>query len=143
MRLSKLLATRQSIIRHANLANLAFSYQTLKRLADRAASARLRGRVQLRQADAAEELYWATLTALEGNQSVIEEHFDDEDIMDLADAIAYAIAGEFASIEFDLAAMTEKFVTPLRYALDQAGIAIDLDEENADLKQPSEPERAE
>ena len=53
MKLSKLLATRQIIIQHANLANLAYSYLTLKRLADRVATARLQGRVTLCAADPA------------------------------------------------------------------------------------------
>ena len=55
MKLSKLLATRKIIIQHANLANLAYSYFTLKRLADRVAHAGLRGRVKLRTADAAND----------------------------------------------------------------------------------------
>lgn len=128
MKLSKLLATRKIIIQHANLANLAYSYFTLKRLADRVAHADLRGRVKLRTADAANDRYWAALTALEGNQSVIEEHFSDEDIMDLADAVAFAIEGEFEEITFRLDEMTEAFVNPLRLILNQAGITIDLDQ---------------
>ena len=78
--------------------------------------------------DAANDRYWAALTALEGNQSVIEEHFSDEDIMDLADAVAFAIEGEFEEITFRLDEMTEAFVNPLRLILNQAGITIDLDQ---------------
>jgi hypothetical protein len=133
MKLSKLLATRKIIIRHANLANLAYSYLTLKRLADRVAVAKLKGRVKLRQTDAADELYWASLIAVDGSQSVIEEHFSDEDIMDLADAVAFAIEGEFAEIDFRLEEMPDAFVDPLRLILNQAGITIDLDD-------PSPPE---
>ena len=98
MKLSQLLATRKTIIRQANLANLAYAYATLTRLATRVAAARLHGLVQLRQAGSGdqEEPHWASLTALEGNQSVIEEHFDDDDLMALADAIVFAVGAGLA-----------------------------------------------
>ena len=128
MKLSQLLATRKTIIRQANLANLAYAYATLTRLATRVAAARLHGLVQLRQAGSGdqEEPHWASLTALEGNQSVIEEHFDDDDLMALADAIVFAIGHEFGEIEFKLEELLAKYAAPLRHALQKAGIAIDL-----------------
>ncbi len=126
MKLSQLLATRKTINRQANLANLAYAYVTLTRLADRVASARLHGLVHLRQAGGEDEPHWASLTALEGNQSVIEEHFDDDDLMALADAIVFAIGGEFSDLEFKLEGLPGKYVAPLRRALDKAGVAIDL-----------------
>jgi len=128
MKLSQLLATRQIINRHANLANTAFAYVTLKRLADRVALAGLQGKVRLRQADTAEEIYWASLQALTGSQAVIEEHFDDEDVMDLADAVAYALEGDFTAIEFSLESMEGRFVEPLRALLESAGVALDLEQ---------------
>jgi hypothetical protein len=126
MKLSQLLATRKTIIRQANLANLAYAYLTLTRLAERVAAARLHGLVQLRQAGGDEEPHWASLTALEGNQSVIEEHFDDDDLMALADAIVFAVGHEFPEIEFNLEELSGKYVAPLRHALEKAGVAIDL-----------------
>jgi hypothetical protein len=127
MKLSQLLATRKTIIQHANLANLAYAYLTLSRLAERVAAARLHGLVKLRQAGGdQEEPHWASLTALEGNQSVIEEHFDDDDLMALADAIVFAIGGEFSDLEFKIEELPGKYVAPLRRALEKAGIAIDL-----------------
>jgi len=127
MKLSQLLATRKTIIQQANLANLAYAYLTLSRLAERVAAARLHGLVKLRQAGGdQEEPHWASLTALEGNQSVIEEHFDDDDLMALADAIVYAIGGEFSDLEFKIEELPGKYVAPLRRALEKAGIAIDL-----------------
>jgi hypothetical protein len=127
MKLSQLLATRKTIIRQANLANLAYAYATLTRLAMRVAAARLHGLVQLRQAgDDQEEPHWASLTALEGNQSVIEEYFDDDDLMALADAIVFAIGHEFAEIEFKLEELPGKYAAPLRHMLEKAGVAIDL-----------------
>ena len=133
MKLSQLLATRKTIIHQANLANLAYAYVTLTRLADRVAAARLHGLVRLRQAGGdQEEPHWASLAALEGNQSVIEEHFDDDDLMALADAIAYAVGHEFAEIEFNLEELSGKYVAPLRHALDKAGVAIDLAEQTSE-----------
>jgi hypothetical protein len=132
MKLSQLLATRKTIIRQANLANLAYAYLTLTRLAERVAAARLHGLVQLRQAGGDEEPHWASLTALEGNQSVIEEHFDDDDLMALADAIVFAVGHEFAEIEFNLEELSGKYVAPLRHALDKAGVAIDLAEQTSE-----------
>ena len=128
MKLSQLLATRKTIIRQANLANLAYAYLTLTRLAKRVAAARLHGLVQLRQAGGGdqEEPHWASLIALEGNQSVIEEHFSDDDLMALADAIVFAIGHEFSEIEFKLEDLPGKYVAPLRQALEKAGVAIDL-----------------
>lgn len=127
MKLSQLLATRKTLIRQAHLANLAYAYLTLTRLAKRVAAARLHGLVQLRQAGGGqEEPHWASLTALEGNQSVIEEHFSDDDVMALADAVAYAVPGGLSEVEFKLEELPGKYVAPLRRALDQAGVAIDL-----------------
>jgi hypothetical protein len=127
MKLSKLLTTRDSILRQAHLASLAHAYSTTKRLADRVALVRLGGRVRLQPVAPAEERFLATLTALEGEQSVIEEHFTDEDILDLADAATIAIASNYAELEFRLEELGEHFVAPLRDALEQAGVVLDLD----------------
>jgi len=89
MKISKLLATHHAILEQARLANLAQAYLTLRRLAERVRRARLHGFVQLRQPDIAEERFWASLTALEGSQSVLEEHFSDEELMEFADAVAF------------------------------------------------------
>lgn len=127
MKLSQLLATRQSILRQAYLASLAHAYVTLKGLAERIAAAKLRGRVRLQPADPGAERYCATLTALEGPQSVIEEHFADGEIMDLADLAVFALEAEYDRVEFPLEEMAEVFVQPLRTALDEAGVELDLE----------------
>ena len=127
MKLSRLLANRQTLNRQAHLANLAFCYFALKRIAARVAIARLHGPVRLQSAAPAEERYWPTLVALEGHQSVIEEHFSDEDILNLADSIAFAREGEFSEIEFELSNLEQNYVAPLRRTLAEAGINLDLD----------------
>jgi hypothetical protein len=133
MKISKLLATRQHILRQAHLANLAHAYITLRRLADRIATARLRGLVKLTPSDPRQEEYWPTLTALEGNQSVIEEYFADEELLAMADAVVLATESEFTEIEFRLEELAERFVQPLRAALDHAGIDMDFDREESSV----------
>ena len=127
MKLSQLLRARQGLIRRAGLANLAFAYQLLSSFARRIARARLVGSVNLKSADAEAERAWASLTALEGSQSVIEEHFTDEDLMDFADAIVYITGGDDVDLTFRLEDLTENFLIPLRGVLEQAVVAIDME----------------
>jgi hypothetical protein len=126
MKLSKLLATRQAMLRQAQLANLAFAYATLERFAVRIATANLRGLVKLRPADPTDERFWASLRALEGNQSVIEEHFADHELIELADAMGFAAEGEFSELDFRLEELNEKFLLPLRHMLELSGIELDV-----------------
>ena len=131
MKISKLIATHQAIIQQARLANLAQAYVTLRRCAERVRRARICGLVNLRQPDADEGRLWATLTALEGNQSVLEEHFCDEELMEFADAVAYVRGTRNLDITFRLEALTTEFVAPLKAQLEQAGVDFDLEVENA------------
>lgn len=133
MKLSKLLATRHSLLRQAQLASLGHAYLTLQQLAARVVNAHLRGLVRLQPAAPAQERYWPTLTALEGNQSVIEEQFSDADIMDLADAAELAINANYEELEFRLEDFADKLVIPLRRALEQAGVAVDVAQWEPDL----------
>lgn len=125
MKLSQLLNARQLLLRQAGLANLAFAYHLLSRVATRLHRARLTGRVRLQSADPDADRYWATLTALDGRQSLIEEHFTDEDLNDLADALAFATNRDELDLTFDLEDFASDFVAPLRTALEQAGITVD------------------
>lgn len=139
MKISKLLATRQHILRRAHLANVAQAYITLRRLAERIAVARLHGLVRLAASDPREEEYWPALVALEGNQSVIDEYFADEEILAMADAVVLATESEFTTIEFRLEELGDRFVQPLRAALEHAGIDLDLGREESSVA----PESAE
>jgi hypothetical protein len=132
MKLSKLLATRHTLQRQAHLAALANAWFTLGRLADRVALAELRGLVRLQPPDPQQERYGASLTALEGSQARLEEHFSDEDLLHLADAVALAVEADFDEIQFNLEDLRPYFVAPLRFALEQAGVTMDLDRD----KQP-------
>ncbi|MFO1451284.1 MAG: hypothetical protein U1F61_24205 [Opitutaceae bacterium] len=127
MKLTNLLASRQTLQRQVHLANLAYCFRTFSELARRIEQARLRGPVLLSQVNAAEDRYWPTLVSLDGRQAMIEEHFDDDDILLLCDGIAFAIAGEFSDLQFDLSEMTGRFVAPLRRALLKEGVELDLE----------------
>jgi hypothetical protein len=126
MKLSKLLTNRAMILRRAYLANLAGAYHTLSAFSQRIARARLGGLVNLKHAEMSEERYWPALRALEGNQSVIDEHFTDEDILELADAVAFATDEEALDLDFQLEELYDKFAAPLRFELERAGVTIDL-----------------
>lgn len=139
MKLTQLLRAREALQRQTALANLAFAYQTLDAFAGRIARARLIGRVNLKPAAPDDERYWATLTALDGSQAVIEEHFADEDLMDLADAIAFATGREDFDVTFSLEEFAENFLPPLRHALEQAGIVIDVATQPAERPAANDP----
>ena len=128
MKISKLLATHHVILEQARLANLAEACLTLRRVAERVTRARLCGLVNLRQPDAAAERLWASLTALEGNQSVLEEHFRDEELMEFADAVAFARGISGLDVTFRLERMSALFVVPLEAELRRAGVEFDLED---------------
>jgi len=123
--LTSLLAHRAALIKQARLANLAYAYETLGRFEKRIARARLRGSVTVRHAAPEEERYWASLTANEGAQSVLEEHFSDEDVMELADLLTFLSCSDALEVTFSLEELSERFLTPLRAELEREGIAID------------------
>ena len=127
MKLSLLLTLRPALLRQAHLAGLAFAYWKLSEFATRVVRARLRGEVNVKQAEPEAERFWATLTALAGNQSVIEEHFTEEDIMELADVIAFATGERHLDLTFRIEQLPEKFLAPLRHQLELAGVVIDHD----------------
>lgn len=127
LRLSQLVGARRGLLQAAQLANLAFAYRTMSEFAARISRAQLTGLVTLKSVDADEETPWASLTALQGNQSPIEEHFTDEDVTDLADTITYITDAAEVSLTFRIEELAELFVVPLRASLEQAGVVFDGD----------------
>jgi hypothetical protein len=125
MKLSILLSQRRARLRQARLSNCAFAYWTLHDFARRVARAGLRGQVRLAPAVPDAGLYCPTLTALDGSQSVLEEHFTDEDIIDLLDAIAVAPGETAPGATFRIERIPETFLAPLRLELERAGVLID------------------
>lgn len=131
--LTSLLAHRPALIRQARLANLACAYATLTRFEHGIARGRLRGSVTVRHVAPEEGRYWATLTAHEGAQSVLEEHFSDEDVMELADVLSFLTCTNALELTFPLEDLAERFLTPLRAELEREGIVIDGIEARRDV----------
>ena len=127
MKLSQLLAQRDALLLQARLANFAYAYVKLEEFAARVDRAQLSGLVCLKQAVTAtgQDPSGATLTALAGPQAVIEEHFTDEDISDLADVLAFVLGGGGLEITFPLEDLADMFLGPLRREFEEHGITID------------------
>ena len=136
-KLSTLLFRRPALLRQARLANLAYAYATLQNFQQRITRAQLTGRVSLRFAAPHAERYWPQLVALENSQSVIEEHFTDEDLTELGDVIAYITGNDIHEITFALDDFSDLFLLPLRVDLEREGVAIDRAEVN--LQEPRRP----
>jgi len=127
MKISQLLQQRDGLLRQVRLANLAFAYWQLGHLVQRIARARLGGLVRLQPADPALAHSWPVLTALEGRQSVIEEHFTDEAIAELSGLLIFLGGEDAADMSFRLEDMAAQFLAPLRLQLEQAGVELEPD----------------
>ena len=125
MKLSRLLATRSALVRQAALANAAFAYSTLAHLALRIECDGLHGLVRLLGVDAAAGRFAPELIALTGSQAVIDEHFNDADILGMADAVSFAVDENTSEFEFRLEELLARFAPPLRAALRSAGVELD------------------
>jgi hypothetical protein len=127
MKLSQLLASRSALLRQASLANAAFAYSTLAHWARRVDRARLHGPVLLSGVDPSAGRFAPELVALRGNQSVLDEHFDEGDRIRLADALAYVAAPEqgTAEFEFRLEELFSRHAPALRDTLLAAGVQLD------------------
>jgi len=117
MNFHELLRRRDTLLRQAHLANVAFAYQWLGDLTARLARAGLRGRVRLHGGDPAGPHPWPRLEALEGSQAVLEEHFLDEDVIDLADILAFMHGRTLEELEFRIEELGPQFLPRLRREL--------------------------
>ncbi|MBL9201248.1 MAG: hypothetical protein JNL39_12120 [Opitutaceae bacterium] len=123
--LSLLLAQRPALLRQVRLAHTAFAHATLATWVARITRARLNGPVTLRSADPGEERFCATIIARDGRQSIIEEHFTEEDVRDLAEAMAFVTCSDELDLTFELEDLETRFLGPVRAELERAGITID------------------
>ena len=128
MKLSALLASRPTILRQAALAHIAAAWLTLHHASTRIAAAGLHGTVRLTQSDPdADEAPWAALTSEEIRSSVLEEHFTEDDLIELADAIGYATDSDRIDVEFPIETLGETYGTPLLRTLKKSGVTLDFD----------------
>ena len=126
IKLTHLLAAREGLVRRATLANMAFAYRLLSGFTERIHRAGLRGLVNIKSPEASGE-NWSSLTALEGSQARLEEHFSEEDVMDLTDAIRYVVGGEMViDLSFRIEEIDDMFLVPLRDTLQDYGVVMDL-----------------
>ncbi len=128
MQLHTLLSGRPDILRQAHLANLALAYATLRDFAQRLTRAGLVGRAVLLPPLPAEERPLASLSALDASQAVVEEHFTDQDLMDLCDVLQFTLGQSLGAEPTEIAFRFEKFdaqfVTPVRAELVRAGVQL-------------------
>jgi len=122
MNFHQLLHQRDALLRQARLANTAYAYGRLGEFAGRISRAQLHGAVRLDSGDPAGERPWPGLTALDGSQAVLEEHFLDEDILELADILCFLGLEVGAGFTFRLEDLGGRFLPALRRELEQAGI---------------------
>lgn len=125
MNYHQLLHQRTALLQQARLANLAFAWQRLDAWAQRIARARLRGTVTLQLADPAGDRAWPLLLARTGSQAVLEEHFTDEDVVELADILAFLAEDPRATeFTFPLEELGARFMPAIRRELAQAGVVV-------------------
>lgn len=123
MNFQQLLHDREALLRSARLANLAFAYARLGEFAARLRRAGLHGTLTLELPDDESERFWPTLVAHAVAPSLVEEHFLDEEILELVDVIAFLREeGEPAAETFSLAAIEDQWRPRLRERLRRAGV---------------------
>lgn len=123
--LTSLLNHRAALLAQARLANLAYAYDVLRRWEHRVTRGALHGSVTVRQAAPEDERYWASLSANDGAQSVLDEHFSEDDVLELADVLAFLTCTPALELTFPLEELPERFLAPLRAELEREGVAID------------------
>ncbi len=125
MNYQHLLHQREALLRQARLANVAFAHDQLASFGARIARAGLRGAVTLQTADPEADRPWPVLTAHTCSQAVIEEHFTDEDMVELADILVFVSDDAAAEFNFRLEELTAEFQPALRRELEDAGILLE------------------
>jgi hypothetical protein len=126
MKLTQLLHHRDALIRQARLANVAFAFHRLRDFAVRIDRARLTGVVTLHGGDPAAEQPWPRLVADEGRQSTIEEHFLDEDVIELADILAFLHDSDrLSELSFRIEDIALRYLPRLRQELELANVVVE------------------
>lgn len=124
MKFHQLLQNRDTLLHQTRLANLAFAHDRLTAVGARIARARLHGAVTLSLADPAEGRAWPVLLSFATSPAVIEEHFTDADIAELADILTFLHEGAGTTeFHFRLEELAGRYLPGLQRELAQAGVA--------------------
>lgn len=123
MNFIQLLHQREALLRQARLANLAFAYARLSAYGERIACAGLRGTVTLQPPDPEADRFWPVLVSPDVPQSVLDEHFLDEDVLEFGEILAF-LEDEGQDVEFTFAieSLPQRFLPALRRELEKAGV---------------------
>lgn len=128
MHFHTLLSGRPDILRQAHLANLALAFATLRDFAGRLARTPLTGRAVLHPPRPDDDRPWATLVAVDSSQSIVEEHFTDQDLLDLSDVLQFTLGQPAgtppAEIAFRFESFAAQFVAPVRAELRRSGVRL-------------------
>ena len=123
MKFDDLLNYRDELVRHARLANVAYAYQWLTDFRARIAQSGLRGEVMLRGADAEGHPRRPVLRAVDFSQAVVQEHFLDEEIAELAGVLAFTHNGSLIiELKFRLEEIAARFLPALRRELEESEV---------------------
>ena len=124
MKFDDLLNYRDELVRHARLANVAYAYQWLTDFSARIAQSGLRGQVMLRSADAEGNPVRPLLFAEDFSQSVVQEHFLEAEIAELAQVLAFVHQGSLIiELKFRLEEVGSRFLPALRRELEESDVS--------------------
>ena len=125
MKLHHLLQNRPLLLQRKRLADVAFAFDELGKFARRISTGNLRGAVELHLADPDMGLAWPVLVGVGCSQSVVDEHFLDKDVLDLADLLVFASGNERkTTFSFRLEELERRFLRPLQRELENAGVEL-------------------
>lgn len=119
----QLLRHRAALLRQARLANLAFACARLEVYAQRLGRAAITGPLTLHPVDPAAERYCPVLVAHGSNQSMVDEFFLDEDVVDLAGVLSFLDAEGFGvEWTFTRDDLVVRWLPCLRHELEFSGV---------------------
>jgi hypothetical protein len=124
MNISHLLAHRDAYLARARLANLACAHEKLRNFADRLARAGITGSVRLRSTGPDDEPSVPTLAGLDSHPAVIEEHFTDEDAVDLVDVLRFLRGEEAVDLVIAAPDIPTTLLAPIQAELRRAGVSL-------------------
>lgn len=125
MKFDDLLNYRDELVRHARLANVAYAYQWLTDFSARVAQSGLRGQVVLRGADTEGNAVRPVLQATDFSQAVVQEHFLEDEVAELANVLAFVHQGSLIiELKFRLEEVGPRFLPVLRRELEESDVLL-------------------